>query len=76
MLDQEEELVQLLEQFFKTFYKNTIWMHLDIAGVTWAKSDRPMTPKGGSGLGKTFNELVLKTSIIQGKTMEVQKHYQ
>ena len=47
--------------FLKRFVKNTIWMHLDIAGVTWAKSDRPMTPKGGSGYGvRLLDELVFK----------------
>ncbi len=47
--------------FLKRFIRNTIWMHLDIAGVTWAKSDRPMTPKGGSGFGvRLLDELVFK----------------
>ena len=47
--------------FLKRFIKNTTWMHLDIAGVTWAKSDRPMTPKGGSGFGvRLLEELVYK----------------
>ena len=47
--------------FLKRFIKDTIWMHLDIAGVTWAKSDRPMTPKGGSGFGvRLLDELVFK----------------
>ncbi len=47
--------------FIKRFVRNTIWMHLDIAGVTWAKSDRPMTPKGGSGFGvRLLDELVFK----------------
>ena len=47
--------------FLKRFIKDTIWMHLDIAGVTWAKSDRPMIPKGGSGFGvRLLDELVFK----------------
>ncbi len=47
--------------FLKRFIKNTIWMHLDIAGVTWAKADRPMTPKGGSGFGvRLLDELVFR----------------
>ncbi|MAJ23970.1 MAG: leucyl aminopeptidase [Rickettsiales bacterium] len=47
--------------FLKRFIKDTTWMHLDIAGVTWAKSDRPMTPKGGSGFGvRLLDELVFK----------------
>ena len=27
------------------------WVHLDIAGVDWLDSDRPLTPKGASGFG-------------------------
>ena len=47
--------------FLKRFIQNTTWMHLDIAGVTWAKADRPMTPKGGSGFGvRLLEELVFK----------------
>jgi leucyl aminopeptidase len=45
--------------FLKRFIKDTIWMHLDIAGVTWAKSDKPMCPKGGSGYGvRLLDQLV------------------
>ncbi|ODT84386.1 leucyl aminopeptidase [Phenylobacterium sp. SCN 70-31] len=29
----------------------TPWAHLDIAGVSWADSDRPLGPKGGQGFG-------------------------
>ncbi len=38
-------------QFLKRFVDDTPWAHLDIAGVTWSKSDRPTTPKGGTGFG-------------------------
>ncbi len=49
--------------FVKRFIENTNWAHLDIAGVTWAKSDKPMIPKGGSGYGvRLLNELVFETS--------------
>ena len=37
--------------FIKRFIKNTPWIHLDIAGVTWAKADKPLIPKGGTGFG-------------------------
>jgi leucyl aminopeptidase len=37
--------------FVKRFIKNTSWIHLDIAGVTWTKSDKPLIPKGGTGFG-------------------------
>ena len=34
--------------FLKRFVKDTKWAHLDIAGVTWAKKDGPVTPKGAT----------------------------
>ncbi|OIQ94510.1 cytosol aminopeptidase [mine drainage metagenome] len=37
--------------FLKRFIKETPWAHLDIAGVTWAKKDGPVTPKGASAFG-------------------------
>ena len=47
--------------FLKRFIKDTKWMHLDIAGVTWAKSDKPCIPKGGTGFGvKLLDEFVLQ----------------
>ena len=38
-------------QFLKRFVGKTPWAHLDIAGVTWSKSDQPIVPKGGTGFG-------------------------
>lgn len=38
-------------QFLKRFVDDTPWAHLDIAGVTWSKSDTAVTPKGGTGFG-------------------------
>ena len=39
-------------QFLQRFVNAGIaWAHLDIAGVTWAKSDAPTVPKGGTGFG-------------------------
>jgi len=37
--------------FLKRFVKDTPWAHLDIAGVTWAKKDGPVTPKGATAFG-------------------------
>ncbi len=37
--------------FIKRFIKDVSWVHLDIAGVTWAKQDKPLIPKGGTGYG-------------------------
>ena len=45
--------------FLKRFIKDTSWMHLDIAGVTWTKTDKPLMPKGGTGFGvRLLDELV------------------
>ena len=39
-------------QFLQRFVnKETPWAHLDIAGVTWSKKDKPTVPKGGTGFG-------------------------
>ena len=38
---------KLLEQFVN----KRPWAHLDIAGVTWSKKDKPTVPKGGTGFG-------------------------
>ena len=47
--------------FIKRFINKTSWVHLDIAGVTWAKMDKPLIPKGGTGFGvKLLEELVNK----------------
>ena len=42
-------------QFIGRFIENdTPWAHLDIAGVAWAESNRPYTPKGATGFGVTL----------------------
>lgn len=38
-------------QFLHRFVDKTPWAHLDIAGVTWSKSDSPTVPKGGTAFG-------------------------
>jgi leucyl aminopeptidase len=38
-------------QFLKRFVGDTPWAHIDIAGVTWSKSDKPTVPKGGTAFG-------------------------
>ena len=38
-------------QFLKRFVGATAWAHLDIAGVTWSKSDSATVPKGGTAFG-------------------------
>ena len=45
--------------FIKRFIKNVNWIHLDIAGVTWTKGDKPLVPKGGTGFGvRLLEEMV------------------
>ncbi len=39
-------------QFLKRYIDNgRPWAHLDIAGVTWGRKDKPTRPKGGTGYG-------------------------
>lgn len=38
-------------QFLKRFVRDAAWAHLDIAGVTWSKKDKPTVPRGGTGFG-------------------------
>jgi len=38
-------------QFLQRFVNNVPWAHLDIAGVTWSKEDKPTVPKGGTAFG-------------------------
>ena len=46
-------------QFLQRFVGKTPWAHLDIAGVTWSKSDSPIVPKGGTAFGvRLLNRLV------------------
>jgi len=45
-----------LEHFIKDDVK---WAHIDIAGTAWWKSDKPTTPKGGTGFGvRALDDLV------------------
>ena len=37
--------------FIKRFIKDIPWAHIDIAGVTWSKKDRPLVPRGGTAFG-------------------------
>jgi leucyl aminopeptidase len=49
-------------QFLKRFVKDDIpWIHMDIAGVTYAKKEGIYSPSGASGWGvMTLNRLVLE----------------
>ncbi|MEC7641376.1 MAG: leucyl aminopeptidase [Nitrospinota bacterium] len=37
--------------FLKSFAGNQPWAHIDIAGTSWCKEDRPYIPKGATGFG-------------------------
>jgi leucyl aminopeptidase len=38
--------------FLKQFVPQGVpWVHLDIAGSAWEEKDRPLVPKGASGVG-------------------------
>jgi leucyl aminopeptidase len=39
---------QILQRFIQ---EGVAWAHLDIAGVTWSKTDSATAPKGGTGFG-------------------------
>ena len=46
-------------QLLQRFVNDVPWAHLDIAGVTWSKKDKPTVPKGGTGFGvQMLNRLV------------------
>jgi leucyl aminopeptidase len=50
------------EFLFKFIEKDTAWAHLDIAGMAWEDSGKPLTPKGAVGFGvRTLYEFVNKT---------------
>lgn len=46
--------------FLEHFIENkTKWAHIDIAGTAWWKSDKPTTPKGGTGFPvRALNDLI------------------
>ena len=47
--------------FLERFVNKTPWAHLDIAGMAWEKSDKPLTGKGATGYGvRLLNEFLMK----------------
>ena len=47
-----------LEHFIE---EGTKWAHIDIAGTAWWKTDKPTTPKGGTGFAvRALNDLIEK----------------
>jgi leucyl aminopeptidase len=46
-------------QFMQRFVNDVPWAHLDIAGVAWSGTAKPIAPKGGTGYGvRLLDELV------------------
>ncbi|OON98069.1 MAG: leucyl aminopeptidase [Epulopiscium sp. Nele67-Bin005] len=46
--------------FLQEFVGDTPWLHLDIAGTAWSKSNTDICPKGGTGVGvRTLYHLVV-----------------
>ncbi|SDF06002.1 MULTISPECIES: leucyl aminopeptidase [Thalassobaculum] len=53
--------------FLERFVNKVPWIHMDIAGVTWSRKDRPTTPKGASGFGvRALDRLVRDHCEKQG----------
>ncbi|MBF0249095.1 MAG: leucyl aminopeptidase [Alphaproteobacteria bacterium] len=50
-------------QFLKRFVGDTKWAHIDIAGVTWSKTGKPTSPKGGTGFGVRLLDRWLRDKI-------------
>ena len=50
-------------KFIEQFTKNIPWVHIDIAGVTWAKSNSTLYPTGGTGFGVRLLNTYVKDFI-------------
>jgi leucyl aminopeptidase len=50
-------------KFIEQFTQNIPWLHIDIAGVTWAKSNSALCPKGGTGFGVRLLNTYVKDFI-------------
>ena len=50
-------------KFIEQFTKNIPWVHIDIAGVTWAKSNSILYPTGGTGFGVRLLNTYVKDFI-------------
>ena len=49
-------------QFLRRFVGKTDWAHLDIAGVTWAKSGTDLSRPGGTGFGVRLLDNLVKNN--------------
>ena len=50
-------------KFIEQFVQNIPWAHLDIAGVTWSKSNSDLYPKGGTAFGVRLLNSYVKNYI-------------
>ncbi len=50
-------------KFIEQFVQNIPWAHLDIAGVTWSKSNSDLYPKGGTAFGVRLLNFYVKNYI-------------
>ncbi len=59
-------------QFLQRFVNNVPWVHLDIAGMAWAKKDLALSPSGATAYGvRLLNQLVV--DYYEGKTAKAPK---
>ena len=56
-------LFGFLKKFIEQFVQNIPWAHLDIAGVTWSKSNSDLYPKGGTAFGVRLLNSYVKNYI-------------
>jgi leucyl aminopeptidase len=53
--------------FLKEFTGGLPWIHMDIAGTSWAEENKPFMPKGPTGVGvRTLVELAFTSNIWSG----------
>ena len=50
-------------KFIEQFTQNIPWVHIDIAGVTWSKSNSKLYPTGGTGFGVRLLNTYIKDFI-------------
>jgi leucyl aminopeptidase len=63
------------EFLFKFIENDVAWAHLDIAGMAWEDSGKPLTPKGAVGFGvRTLHNFVNKPGTI-GLTIDEDMDY-
>jgi leucyl aminopeptidase len=54
-------------QFLQRFVEDsTPWVHLDIAGMAWAKQGKPTVPKGAVGFGVRLLDQLIADRYEQG----------